>query len=378
MYKKENIPSEGKYRILDDQRVVQFIKEDIHYGAGMSCIDCHTSYDVMGNGELHAHKEQGVKTRCEDCHFFDRPETAIYQDIDAESKKILAQRKWNTQGLNFIFGKESGHVMVNAWIDPEGSAWLRPKSQDTLLKLNPPVNACARGKVHRSLSCESCHTSWVPQCIGCHNIYDKNSPGFDLLEYREKNGSWLEHVALFMADTPPLGIVVQKDGSKQVRTFTPGMILSIDTTSFRTVDKGSEHLFRRLYAPASAHTTVREGRSCRSCHLDPLAIGYGRGKLNYQVADGTGKWILQSRFALNAVDQLPEDAWIGFLSEPAGILSTRTNVRPFNLKEQKAILTVGACLVCHEEDPDVIRGTLDDYQDILNRVSKKCALPRWE
>ena len=378
LLEKEDIPPEGKFKVLDDQRVVEYIRDDVHHQAGMSCIDCHTSYELMGDGNLYAHKEQQVIIRCEDCHFFESPGTLNYQQLDNESKKIIAQRKWPAEGLHYLAGLNNGHALVNAWFDAAGQPVLRIKNGDTLLPLNPPVEACRQGAVHQSLSCESCHTSWVPQCIGCHNVFDKKAPGFDMLEYRERTGSWVEHVALFMADTPPLGIIEQEDGSKQVRTFTPGMILSIDTASFKTGKEGANPIFRRLYAPASAHTTVREGRSCSSCHLDPLAIGYGRGKLDYQVADGAGTWILQSRFALNPVDRLPEDAWIGFLSEPEGVLSTRTNARPFSLKEQRAILTAGSCLVCHEEDSEVIRQTLENFPAVLKRVSRKCVLPRWD
>jgi len=378
LLEKGDIPPEGKFNVLDDQRVVKYIRDDVHHQAGMACIDCHTSYELMGDGNLYAHKEQQVIIKCEDCHFLESPATLNYQQLDNESKKIIAQRKWPAEGLRYLTGLKSGHALVNAWFDAAGQPVLRIKTGDTLLSLNPPVEACRRGTVHQSLSCESCHSSWVPQCIGCHNVFDKKAPGFDMLEYREKTGSWVEHVALFMADTPPLGIIEQEDGSKQVRTFIPGMILSIDTASFKTGKEGKTFLFRRLYAPASAHTTVREGRSCRSCHLDPLAIGYGRGKLDYQVADGAGRWVLQSRFALNPVDRLPEDAWIGFLSEPEGVLSTRTNARPFSLQEQRAILTAGSCLVCHEEDSEVIRQTLENFPALLKRVSRKCILPRWE
>jgi hypothetical protein len=193
----------------------------------------------------------------------------------------------------------------------------------------------------------------------------------------EKQGSWIEHVALFMADQPVLGIVKAKDGSESVKTFTPGMILSIDKGSFMSDNAGNDIIFRRLYAPSSAHTTVREGRSCRSCHLDPLAIGYGRGELEFKITGNNGKWVFHNQFALNKNDNLPEDAWIGFLCEPEGILSTRTNARPFSLEEQKSILTFGACLVCHPEDSKIIRETLYDFEGMLQRLSDQCVLPEW-
>jgi hypothetical protein len=215
----------------------------------------------------------------------------------------------------------------------------------------------------------------VPQCIGCHNTFDPEMKGFDLLEYKEKAGSWVEHVGKFMAGKPVLGIVEDEKGVKKVMTFTPGMVLSIDKSGFKDGDKAQHQLFSRLYAPVSPHTTTREGRSCKSCHLDPLALGYGRGELVYDISSGKGKWSYRNKFALNENDKLPEDAWIGFLSERKGMAATRENARPFNLQEQQAILRVGACLTCHDENSEVMIESLTDFPALLKRVSLKCILP---
>lgn len=375
---KNEIPLKGTFRVLEDLRVLEFIREDVHHQLGMSCIDCHISSELMGDGKLYAHNEEQAKIRCEDCHLLERPTTLLYQDLDPESKKIIAQRKWASDDLNYIIGANSGLPMVNAWIDGQGKAFLRIKSSDTIMEIKPPLPVCTRGDAHNSLGCESCHSSWVPQCIGCHNTFDGNAPGYDMLESREKTGSWVEHVGLFMADKPVLGIIMDDDGSRLVMTFTPGMVISIDLSSYNTRESGKTDVFRRLYAPASAHTTVREGRSCISCHNDPLAIGYGRGELVYDIHGASGNWTFRNRFELNGHDGLPEDAWIGFLSEPHAITTTRTNARPFNLREQRAILTVGACLVCHPENSSVMKESLTDFPALLKKISKKCVLPAWQ
>lgn len=378
MLDKDKMPKEGKYRVLEDERVFEYIRDDVHHALGMSCIDCHTSYEAMGDGKSYAHKEEQVKVRCQDCHFADPPATKTYQDLDAESKKILAQRKWPTDNIQFLIGSESGMPLVNAWIDNKGQAIMKGKLSDTLFHLKAPSPVCSGNQSHKSLSCESCHSSWSPQCIGCHNTFDPEMKGFDLLEYKEKKGSWVEHVGKFLADQPVLGVIEHEPGLKQVKTFTPGMVISIDKSGFEEDDKEQLQLFRRLYAPISSHTTVREGRSCKSCHLDPLAIGYGRGELVYDVSSGTGKWNFRNRFSLNEHDQLPEDAWIKFLSEPEEVAATRDNARPFNLQEQKAILTVGACLVCHTENSAVMKESLTDFPSLLKKISNQCIFPAWE
>jgi hypothetical protein len=372
----DSIPDNGIYKVLEDRRVVEYIGEDVHHRAGMTCADCHISYELMGDGNVYAHKEDQVKIRCEDCHFSERPAIKVYEALDAESKKIIAQRKWQTEGINYLTVSSGGYPLLNAWIETSGKAILRSKSKDTMYVIKPPAGKCSQGNAHKALSCESCHSAWVPQCIGCHNSFDPEEKGFDMLENRYKNGSWVEFAGRFMTGPPVLGIVRKPDGTRAVKTFTPGMVLSIDTASYEDhADMPSK--FGRFYAPVAAHTTVREGRRCASCHLDPLAIGYGRGELIYITDDGKGRWTFLKRFAPNAYDNLPEDAWIEFLKEPASGLSTRENTRPFNLEEQKAILTVGSCLTCHDEKSEIMQESLDDFKSVLARTRKECIFPTW-
>jgi len=91
-----------------------------------------------------------------------------------------------------------------------------------------------------------------------------------------------------------------------------------------------------------------------------------------------GKWKFNPRFAPNKNDGLPEDAWTGFLQERKGYSATRDSVRPFDIDEQKRMLTVGACLTCHEESSEIMLQGLEDFREVLNRVSQKCVVPAWE
>lgn len=373
---EKNIPDTRIFKVLDDRRVVQYVGQDVHHQAGMSCIDCHLSRELMGDGESYRHKEEQVKIGCIDCHFLDDPVTVYAKDIDPESVKILKLRDWMNDSLRLLKTAKDNHPIINSRVGEDGRARLTLKSGDTLLALRPPVRKCTRGKAHSSLSCASCHSAWIPQCIGCHNSFDSRAPGYDMLENRERTGSWVEYTGLFLAGEPVLGIISDKRGQKTVTTFTPGMVISIDTSSFYQ-NRESNPIFCRLYAPVSAHTTVRQGRTCRSCHLDPLALGYGRGELIYRMDGNYGTWDFVNRFDRSRYDNLPEDAWIGFLEEPGRVVSTRSNARTFNIGEQKSILTAGACLKCHEENSAVMRAALDDFDSVQNKVSKRCVLPIW-
>lgn len=374
---KGDVVSADSIRVLEDGRVFRYIAEDVHHTAGMLCIDCHDSYELMGDGTYYMHEEDQVQIGCEDCHFSHLPAFMYARDLDVETQKIL-QLKGLEESSVFLPLGNSGRLIWNSVLGDDGRPFLVGKLDGKTHPLAAPAGICSRGDAHQRLSCEACHTAWVPQCIGCHNEYDPFANGYDMIKRKEEQGSWVEYVAKYLAGLPALGIIEdQKDDAKgRIHTFTPGMILSIDKGSY-DADVSDPYLFHRLYAPISSHTTVSSGRSCRSCHNDPLAIGYGRGVLKYEIRDGSGKWYFVPRFANNPNDGLPEDAWIAFLMEPTGTNSTRTNTRPFSLEEQKKILLVGACLECHDEDSELMLSTLDDFDAVLKRRSLECVLPEF-
>ncbi len=380
LHEADAIPGDGEYRVMDDRRVFEYAGEDIHHKSGMLCIDCHNSYEIMGDGNLYAHKEEAVKLQCGDCHFTQNPSTLTSSQLDPEALKILFLRGWQSGDKRFILPEDAKFALVNAWTDKQAGGWLRLKSNDSVVFMKPPADACTRQGGHRDLSCESCHTGWAPRCIGCHNAYDPLAEGYDMLTGRDRPGSWVEYAGLFEFGLPTLGTFIES-GKRTVRTFVPGMILSIDGNAFPG-DFNPEHdgrpVFRRLYSPISAHTTTLKGRSCESCHCDPVALGYGQGTLDYVIQANRGFWTFSPRFALNPNDRLPEDAWIGFDREGLPPFSTRDHARPLNREEQRKILTAGACLQCHKGDSPVMTEAIADFSATLSRITNKCVLPDWD
>ncbi|MCB2219646.1 MAG: cytochrome b N-terminal domain-containing protein [Bacteroidetes bacterium] len=360
-----------EYRVLQDKRVFEYVSEDVHHKAEMDCIDCHNSYETMGDGTVYLHEEQAVKIRCEDCHIAEKLKLASYDELDSESKKIFDLRKFNHGDKQMIRGKESALALLNTYLKND-SAFMVGKNNGKIYLMNPPSAICTH-KAHESLTCSACHSAWAPQCIGCHNEFDKNADGYDLLANRPITGTWVEYVGKFLAEPPTLG--VWEGEQKQISPAIPGMALTIDKSGF--TGKDEKMIFHRLFAPAAPHTSSVKGRNCKSCHNDPLAIGYGRGDLEYKTENGKGIWAFTPTYAANKYDGLPEDAWIKFdlKSENPGI-STRTNFRAFNHEEQKRILRVGACLVCHEENSDIMIKSLNlNFEEYLKDISKQCILP---
>jgi len=365
-----SVPDDKHYRKLPDDRILAFVQADVHHQKGMACIDCHISYEIMGSGRHQVHKEDAMETGCADCHPAGKINSMPMTDLpDFESQMISALRNYNRKN-KVIVTQNRQYPLLNTYLDSAGQIILTDKLNGKSHVSKPAAAICVKGKGHSGLSCESCHTGWVPQCIGCHNAYEKETRGFDLLKGRPVTGTWVEYAGKSMAEAPALGINTKKD--RKVIPVMPGMIMTIDHGSF---SKKTGISFHRLYAPASGHTTLREGRSCKSCHNNPLAIGYGRGQLTYRILGKEGKWFFEPLFTLNPNDNLPEDAWTGFLKEAVSPFSTRSTLRPFTVSEQKKILEVGACLTCHEEKSKTMDQALENFQQTLSRVSKHCILP---
>ncbi|MCP3928695.1 MAG: cytochrome c3 family protein [Bacteroidetes bacterium] len=382
LLKEEDIIDKEGFRLLEDRRVFEYVSPDIHHVAGLECIDCHNALEVMGDGKSYFHEEEQVETACADCHFNGEPDLAGFEDLDEESRKILSLRKWHFRDKQFLVGKKSGNPIINAILDENNHAQLIEKNSGKTHELKPPATICTKGTAHDKLTCTTCHTAWAPQCVGCHNTYDPEATGYDLLAKKKTNGKWIEHLGEFFAEPPSLGVVeeLQEDSStiELIKAFIPGMILSIDKSGYTKKSTDDTDIFHRLFAPAVSHTISAKGRSCKSCHNDPLALGYGRGQLIYNMDQEKGIWEFQPDYVLSEEDRLPQDAWIGFLKKAQGISTTRPNARPFTVQEQKRILTVGTCLSCHAENSEVMLNSLENFQETLQNVRDLCVLPLWK
>lgn len=366
-----------QYRLLADGRYFTRVAPDVHQARGMDCVDCHTAGEVMGTGAPVQHARDQVQIRCEDCHA-SRLNSVPAQHADAETSRLHALRGWRFGADDRLGVSASGAVLSNVVVAPGSPPRLRRKLSGAWSPLRAPRAVCTQGAGHARLTCGACHTAWAPTCATCHTRFEPTAEGFDHVEQRDVKGAWEESAGPYEAAPPTLGIRWDRRDAAHPRgvvdTFVPGMILTID----RNRDPGGkpDTVFRRLYARIAPHTTARAARSCRSCHADPVALGYGRGVLRFAASGSTGTWSFAPS-AKPARDGLPADAWTGFLQARRGMVSTRDDVRPFTLDEQRRILTVGACLTCHDGASSVMQRAISDFAATLARRTGACAVPRW-
>lgn len=377
----EEMPRDNNHRLIEETRVFRYISEDVHHTLGIGCIDCHNSFELMGDGNLYAHQEEQTTISCEDCHFNGNPNIIEAANLDTESAKIASMRFGNISENEFLATNDRNIPLINTFFNND-TAFFLTKNQGKQFVLSKPGSTCTKGSAHDNVSCSSCHSAWAPSCIGCHNEYDSDEPGYNMFTNTEEKGSWVEFVGEYNAHLPALGMRI-KGNEKEVIPVVPGMVLTIDVGSF----SGEIHdslIFQRLFAPASPHTTNSDGRSCKSCHNNPISLGYGSGHLFFDSENGN--WSFESHYQNNPNDNLPEDAWIGFLddtrlSDELGqgeIVSTRTNVVPFTISEQKRILTIGACLTCHDDNSIVMQQTLSNFDSLFDNRSRECVVPVWD
>ena len=178
---------------------------DVHYDAGMGCIDCHGSADLHGgyvpsktSATIHSRQEQGVAIECESCHgtVSAYAPTMTGTAFNGQTAEIGVDRDGNP--INHVVKEGSDYFMYSRLT---GAKHYISQTRDTVVDSgakNPFTNRDvytdkasyamgrndglsttgigpqqtgqpAAGFAHTdNMSCASCHSSWTNSCIGCH------------------------------------------------------------------------------------------------------------------------------------------------------------------------------------------------------------------
>ncbi|GAB4313443.1 MAG: hypothetical protein Kow00127_04470 [Bacteroidales bacterium] len=372
LLEERDTPDTGSFRVLNDGRVLTAMPADIHHKAALLCVDCHDATEVMGNGEHYSRQSEALRIQCTDCHREKVLSTGKAGRLGQEESKIYRLRGFEHPKEDIVTRQKDEQPLINVLATDTG-IYLIGKQSGEIHPVKPPAPVCTNKTVHSRLTCDACHTGWAPQCIGCHNRFEPETPGYDLLDDHPVKGSWVEFTGLFLAEQPTLGVMDTGTGS--IVPAIPGMIMTIDPS-----DTLNKKQFLRLFSPAVPHTTQAKGRGCASCHLNPLAVGYGRGNLTAKALNNGYEWFFSAQFADSEYDDLPEDAWTGFPGNAKDLhnppFSTHPTFRPFNTEEQEAILRFGACLLCHDEESEVVRQSLViPFDSLISKMQKTCYIP---
>jgi hypothetical protein len=299
---------------LPGQRFYLEIAEDIHHKKEMACIDCHTRNEIMGDGTSYSHYEEALEISCEMCH-------SANPGMTRKGDKVTNIQQ--TDGKFEMVGK------VN----------------EKLYPLDPPKKGVCDFQGHKRVTCEACHSTWVPQCYGCHAKRDAAEKHLDKLTLEETAGMWEEGRSYIRYEKPMLAL-----WKEEVVIVTPGCQ---DIVTLVDKDGNVEGGFNRFtMAAINPHTTQAKGRSCVDCHQSTKTVGLGEGTVS---VDEKGNWSFTTLD--QGVDTLegqtvPFDAFVNIEGE-ALQHGSRPDLRPFNKEELQRILRVGLCVGCHDryEDP---------------------------
>ncbi|MBT4584942.1 MAG: hypothetical protein HOC93_07675 [Phycisphaerae bacterium] len=243
--------------------------QDVHSEAGMHCIDCHTDNGIHGDGNIYGHMDQATKIECQTCHGMPTSEPTL-RDNDGIS-------------LTNVVQKLNGDFVLTSKVD--GVEHTIPTAIQ-IVKNNPNA-ACAMNDNHLKadggLECYSCHTSWLPNCFGCHFERDETQMGlnyvtgayevgkvttnnkiFEALRHFSLGGNSEGRIAPYIVGCHPIADVTAPDGSKILDFVMP-------VTSNGLSGLG--------HNPVQPHTVRGAGevRTCAECHRSPTSLGLGSG-----------------------------------------------------------------------------------------------------
>ncbi|MDJ0833471.1 MAG: hypothetical protein QNJ69_08110 [Gammaproteobacteria bacterium] len=314
-------PASTQYSQLLDGRLVEHRAADIHQRAGMSCIDCHTSKDVMGASTTGHNIASTVDIGCQDCHNNQQPAVSLDQ-FPPELEFFKARIPFATlPGQKFLVTANQSTPLWNIELRDQ-HLFLHRKLDNQLLEI-PQWRAASHQlqEEHQRLHCDSCHSQWAPQCNGCHLQYDEAQEQWDHVDKQITAGRWIETRWDIHNDLPGLGV----DQADQIRPFIPGMILTIEHPAWQT------QKFKRVFSALSPHTSGA-ARDCDSCHGSSQALGLGAGVLK-MTTDG---WQFTPEKKI-LDDLLPADAWTTINGKRQG-MATQAGARPLNRAEILRVL----------------------------------------
>ena len=229
---------------------------------------------------------------CNDCHANNNPRLRQSSWPERHSSllsKLPFQPIPGQQYLQTSNGTPLYHIQINGkqlFLYPKlgGIPLLIPQTRHT------NIDDFAK---HDKLTCNSCHTRWVPTCIGCHMHYDAQGKQWDHADQQFTAGVW--HEQRWQIGTGPA--TLGKLDENTVGVFLPGMIMTLAHPQLQAPR------FIRRFAPITAHTTG-QSRSCEDCHHSSVSLGLGDGMLKHE----NGK--LEFKPATKpSPDGLPADAW---------------------------------------------------------------------
>jgi hypothetical protein len=351
-----------------DDRNFTHIAADVHFAAGMECIDCHTGREIMGEGYAAPDMRGQLEIRCEDCHGDGERRPALATVAREHEAPVRESRQYalRVRPGDRVVLTSKGRPYSNV-LERDGAIVLATKRSGKQLRC-AVVTGTPEHRIagHERMECSACHSRTVVQCYGCHTAYDRRSDGWDFVQSRETEGEWSETEDVRRLYPFPLAV----NARGRISPVTPGCQTFV--TVIEKDGRASKSEYVALYkgrpqlrfAPFFGHNTGKRAIGCTECHANPAFLGFGQHTVERGEIRGT---LLCERNPKKPLD--------GFLAMENGrVVShaaiTTAGARPLRHDEVRRTLAVNLCLVCHETGKDPIYGKRIDYgalDDALHR-----------
>jgi hypothetical protein len=371
------------------------VKEDIHFERGMDCADCHTSIDVHGDGNIYPVTYYQVEISCYDCHGstekypwelpvgYGTPVTLEGErgTYRVGGKEYLLTSRGNAKGSWVREGKRVYVLSRYTGKRHEAPLLKNIKLADQFKTQQGKVAMATIPQHLEKMECYTCHSTWAPQCYGCHMRYDRRVKGTDWVATSKRLDSktgrqvvtktfgdlTIENRSFFRWETPISGVNLKG----RVSPLIPGC-----QVFYTFIDeKGKIKALNKYYmtsgghasptlAPLFPHSVTLIARTCEDCHTNPKAIGYGTANsrsgqkllrdapLFQDLSKGvygdipgakTGKWqVPKIEDFPNALDQLVTRSGKQVQNMPL------PEDRPLSEKERNLVEREGLCVGCHQ------------------------------
>ncbi len=265
---------------------------DVHFQAGMSCIDCHTSRGVHGDGHIYSSSSLAVDIRCVDCHGTIKKEATLVTKRGTRLKHLSRDAKGVVWLTTKITGKRLKVIQIKKSVEN-----ARPQSY-----LHRLMGRDSKGFSHMdTIACSTCHSAWIPNCYGCHIKVDMRKLQRSLISGFSSPGKITGGRKWVTVDDMILMINIQG----QISLSMPAermFFTAIDGTGKKVINKqvrrGPQGQIGHGHRAFSPHTIRKWSpfMGCARCHLREdgknktkidLAVGFGTDR--FLETDGNGK-----------------------------------------------------------------------------------------
>ncbi|MCC6782055.1 MAG: hypothetical protein IT457_04355 [Planctomycetes bacterium] len=263
---------------------------DVHHAAGMHCIDCHTSADVMGDGNLWPQMDHAVEIECTSCHgtFTDPSELTTSHGRRVTNLVREGDAFWLTSKVT---GKRHRVKQACEVIDAQHRDF-DPAARD------------AMNAAHARLECYACHGAWNVGFFGFHFDRNHQFTQLDLLSGERTPGRvttqekvfasfnqlrlGFNHeaaIAPYMVGFSTIGSARGEDGDVFLRQAAPVTKAGLSGVTL---------------VPHQTHAVRKEVRTCVECHRSPAT--WGLGSPNFRLTREVAHAITERAFVSIAVD----------------------------------------------------------------------------